>query len=74
MLGFMILVLVRPIGELVVNSTIVFPAQPTWAITVSLVRLPNQDIKYVCFVFKKYSLPFGFDATESTAKVLNFIL
>ncbi len=44
MLGFIIPVWIRLIGELVVNSTIVLPVQPTWAITVSLVRLPNQNI------------------------------
>jgi hypothetical protein len=71
-LGFVILVLMRPVGELVVNSTIVFPGQPTWAITVSLVRLPNQNIKWVSFVFKKGWFEFDYHRKYSTAKLLSF--
>jgi hypothetical protein len=44
-LGFEIFVLRRPVGELVVNSTIVFPVQPTCAITVSLLSVPNENGK-----------------------------
>ena len=47
MLGLVIAVLSKPVGELVVNSTIVFPVQPTCAITVSLLRIPNENGKYV---------------------------
>ena len=40
MLGFSIAVLIRPVGELVVNSFMVLPGQPTSAITISIVKLP----------------------------------
>ena len=39
-LGFSIAVLIRPVGELVVNSFMVLPGQPTSAITISIVKLP----------------------------------
>jgi len=39
-LGFAIAVLIKPVGELVVNSFIVLFEQPTCAITVSLVKIP----------------------------------
>ena len=35
---------VKPIGELEVKSTIVLPVQPTCAITVSLVRTPDNKV------------------------------
>jgi hypothetical protein len=43
-LGLAMLVLRRPVGELVVNSVIVFPAQPTCAMTVSLLSVPNENM------------------------------
>lgn len=39
-LGFMIALFRRPIGELVTNSTIVLPVQLTSAMTVSFVNTP----------------------------------
>jgi hypothetical protein len=52
-LGLEIAVWVRPTGELVMNSVIVFPVQPTCAMTVSLVRLPNENMKNVLAFFSR---------------------